>query len=213
MVTYKLCHTQPFCGHYTTTHVSWSPQWTTRGFCWSKFYCPYACNDDNNGTICEKISYQWSAGSYANHLYLQTADATATPITQLPTCQVHLQVSNQHYYYNYYYNHFMALWILSGATWVSQYQKGKTKTNLNFLVQETVSGSGISWAICKSALRPRQITTPAPHHSFFTGWMPFLLPTNSVKALKAMMPIQQCQIIECNKLPVLPTHGNEINTK
>jgi len=33
------------------------------------------------------------------------------------------------------------------------------------LEQETVSGSGISWAICKSAPRPRQITTPAPHHS------------------------------------------------
>jgi len=27
-----------------------------------------------------------------------------------------------------------------------------------------VSGSGISWAICKSAPRSRQITTPAPHH-------------------------------------------------
>ena len=31
--------------------------------------------------------------------------------------------------------------------------------------QETVSGSGISWAICKSAPRSRQITVPAPHHS------------------------------------------------
>ena len=31
-------------------------------------------------------------------------------------------------------------------------------------MQETVSGSGISWAICKSAPRSRQITTPAPHH-------------------------------------------------
>ena len=41
-----------------------------------------------------------------------------------------------------------------------------------------MSGNGISWAICKSASRSRQITTPAPHHSsFFTGRMPFL-PTN-----------------------------------
>jgi len=31
------------------------------------------------------------------------------------------------------------------------------------LKQETVSGSGISSAICKSAPRSRQITTPAPH--------------------------------------------------
>ena len=29
--------------------------------------------------------------------------------------------------------------------------------------QETVSGSGISWAICKSAPRSREMTTPAPH--------------------------------------------------
>jgi len=53
---------------------------------------------------------------------------------------------------------------------VSRYQKGKTKTNLDFLKQETVSGSGVSGAICKSATRPRQITMPASHHSvFFTG--------------------------------------------
>ena len=44
------------------------------------------------------------------------------------------------------------------------------------LKQETVSGSGISWAICKSAPRSRQITTPAPRHSVFTGRMPFLSP-------------------------------------
>ena len=35
------------------------------------------------------------------------------------------------------------------------------------LTQETVSGSGISWAICKSAPCSRQITTLAPHHSVF----------------------------------------------
>ena len=35
------------------------------------------------------------------------------------------------------------------------------------LKQLTVSGSGISWAICMSAPRSRQITKPAPHHSVF----------------------------------------------
>jgi len=35
------------------------------------------------------------------------------------------------------------------------------------LKQLTVSGGGISWAICKSAPRSRQITTSAPHHSVF----------------------------------------------
>ena len=50
----------------------------------------------------------------------------------------------------------------------------KVKTILILLKQETVSGSGISWAICKSAPRSRQITTPAPHHLVFTGRTPFL---------------------------------------
>jgi len=53
----------------------------------------------------------------------------------------------------------------SGTTWVSRYQKGKPIWIL--LKQETVSGSGNSWAICKSASRSRQITTPVPHHSSF----------------------------------------------
>ena len=52
----------------------------------------------------------------------------------------------------------------------------KAKPNWILLKQETVSGSGISWAICKSAPRSRQITMPAPHHSVFTGRMPFLPP-------------------------------------
>ena len=43
----------------------------------------------------------------------------------------------------------------------------KVKPIWILLKQETVSGSGISWAICKSAPRSRQITTPAPHHSVF----------------------------------------------
>ena len=57
----------------------------------------------------------------------------------------------------------------------------KVKPIWILLKQETVSGSGISWAICKSAPRSRQITVPAPYHSFFTGRMPFLPPN------------QQCQ--------------------
>ena len=43
----------------------------------------------------------------------------------------------------------------------------KVKPIWILLKQETVSGSGISWAICNSAPRSRQITTPAPHHSVF----------------------------------------------
>ena len=43
----------------------------------------------------------------------------------------------------------------------------KVKPIWIFLKQETVSGSGIRWAICKSAPHSRQITTPAPHRSDF----------------------------------------------
>ena len=50
----------------------------------------------------------------------------------------------------------------------------KVKPVWILLKQETVSGSGISWDICKSAPHSRQIT--APPLSFFTGRMPFLPP-------------------------------------
>ena len=58
---------------------------------------------------------------------------------------------------------------------------GKVKPIWISLKQETVSGSGISWAICKSAPRCRQITTPAPHHSVFyrTNALPAAQPTAS----------------------------------
>jgi len=43
----------------------------------------------------------------------------------------------------------------------------KVKPMWILLKQETVSGSGISWAICKSAPQSRQTTMPATHHSVF----------------------------------------------
>jgi len=57
------------------------------------------------------------------------------------------------------------------------------------LKQETVSGSGISWAICKSAPRSTHSHTSTPPLSFFTGRMPFLPPN------------QQCQSTEGHKVP------------
>ena len=52
----------------------------------------------------------------------------------------------------------------------------KVKPVWILLKQETVSGSSISWEICKSEPRSREITTQAPHHSVFTGRTPFLPP-------------------------------------
>ena len=64
----------------------------------------------------------------------------------------------------------------SGTTRVSQDQKGKPIWIL--LKQETVSGSGISWAICKSGSRSRQDNHASTQPlKFFTGRMPFL-PSN-----------------------------------
>jgi len=60
------------------------------------------------------------------------------------------------------------------------------RQNQSGLKQETVSGSGIIWAVCMSASRSRQITMPAPHHSvFLQAGRLSCRPTNSVKALKA----------------------------
>ena len=70
--------------------------------------------------------------------------------------------------------------LFSRTTWLSRYQKVKPIWIL--LKQETVGGSGISWAICKSAPCSRQITTPL---FFLQAGCPSCRPTNSVKALKA----------------------------
>ena len=58
----------------------------------------------------------------------------------------------------------------------------KVKPIWILLKHETVSGSGISWAVCKSAPRSRQTTTPPL--SFLQVGCPSCRPNNSVKALK-----------------------------
>ena len=65
----------------------------------------------------------------------------------------------------------------------------KVKPIWILLKQETVSGNGISWAICWSALCSRETTTPAPTTLFLQAGCPSCRPTNSVKALKAQFMI------------------------
>ena len=66
--------------------------------------------------------------------------------------------------------------IMTRTSWVSWHQEGKPF----WILLEQVrwwAGSGISWTICKSsAPRSRQITTPVPYQSVFTGRMSFLPP-------------------------------------
>jgi len=68
--------------------------------------------------------------------------------------------------------------LFSRTACVSQYQKGKTSLDLNEARDDGVMGcSGISWTTCKqSAPCARQMTTPTPHHSIFTGRVLFLTP-------------------------------------
>ena len=61
----------------------------------------------------------------------------------------------------------------------------KVKPIWILLKQEAVSGSGISWAICKSAPCSRHNQASTPPLSFLQAGCPSCCPTNSVKALKA----------------------------
>ena len=70
----------------------------------------------------------------------------------------------------------------------------KVKPIWILLKQETVSGNGISWAICKSAPRSRQTTTPAPHCSVFTGRMPFLPPNQQHQSTEGKHTVNKQQI-------------------
>ena len=58
----------------------------------------------------------------------------------------------------------------------------KVKPIWILLKQETVSGSGISWDICKSAPCSRPMTMPVPHHSVF--YRPDALPAAQPTASK-----------------------------
>jgi len=81
--------------------------------------------------------------------------------------------------------------LVSRTAWVSRYQKGKTSLDLDEARDYGVLGcSGISWIICKqSAPCSRQITTPTPRHSIFTGQMLFLAPNQQCQSTEVMAKI------------------------
>ena len=89
----------------------------------------------------------------------------------------------------------------------------KVKPIWILLKQQTVSGSGISWTICKSASRSRQRTTPAPHHSVF--YRPDALPATQPTASKywrhETMNIMVISRRWCNhhQIDVLLAHNGE----
>ena len=68
--------------------------------------------------------------------------------------------------------------------------------------QETVSGSGISWAICKPAPSSRQITMPAPHHSFFNR--PDALPAAQPTVSKHWRPhMRLSQVVDIHSVTLM----------
>jgi len=71
--------------------------------------------------------------------------------------------------------------------------------------QETVSGSGISWTICKTAPHSRQITTPAPHHSVF--YRPDALPVAQPTVSKHWRHTMILSLDEISRLPVRSTNA------
>ena len=78
-----------------------------------------------------------------------------------------------YYYYYYYYYYYVCLMALFRTIWVSRHHR--VNHSGFYQSKRWWGGSGISWTICKSfAPHSRQITTPLPHHSVFTGRMPFL---------------------------------------
>ena len=75
---------------------------------------------------------------------------------------------------------------------MSRYQKGKT--SLDFTEARDSEWQWHQVAICKSAHRYRQITTPAPHHSVF--YRPGALPAAQRTAPKHV-PSNVCRFVAC----------------
>jgi len=75
-----------------------------------------------------------------------------------------------------YYIRLTAFFLDNPGKPAPEMQNHSGKINLDLLEQEIVSGSGICWAICKSASHSRQIPCQHPTTQFFTGRMPFLPP-------------------------------------
>ena len=90
----------------------------------------------------------------------------------------------------------------------------KAKPIWILLKQDTVSGNGISWAVCKSAPRSRQITTPAPHRSFFTGRMPFLPSNQQCQSTEGILPMFMQEYAGWSrKKHIFSVHHTNVNVK
>ena len=86
------------------------------------------------------------------------------PITHSASKQSHIHYNTGNTHTHTYTHTRLTALCLGLPRWAGT---RKVKPIWILLKQETVSGSGISWAIRKFAPCSRQITTPAPHRSVF----------------------------------------------
>ena len=112
-------------------------------------------------------------------------------VSDIPQCKLHYGKQRMYFQGNYYliissilvnitHTHTRLTALFAGLPrWAGT---RKVKPIWILLKHETVSGSGISWAICKSASSYRQITTPTPHNSIF--YRPDALPATQPTASK-----------------------------
>jgi len=138
------------------------------------------------------LTYQMSVTKYTNKTIL-----------------LFLSTATSKWFYYSTHRHTQPFYCSSGicpgrTTRVSRYQKGKTrkvKTNLDLLEQEIVSGSGICWAICKSAPHPRQ---PRQHPTTQFFYRPDALPADQPTASKHWRQDPTTALV-CDQFLLAPT--------
>ena len=116
---------------------------------------------------------------------LKIAKCTVDKLNAIDTSKYTTTPTHTHTHVHAHTHHLMDL-CLGLPRWTGT---RKVKPIWILLKQQKMSGSDISWAMCKSVPCFRQINMPAHHNwSFFTGRMPFLPPnqqhqstTNSIK--------------------------------
>jgi len=109
------------------------------------------------------ICWQRGSARIRPPLLQQSSDISCPLGSQQQTCSSGLLLWARAQMHGHYNNHLTASFP-GQPGWAGT---RKVKPIWILLEQETVSGSGISWATCKSAPRSRQITTSVPHHSVF----------------------------------------------
>ena len=135
---------------------------------WWNLHLQYTAHSCNISKYCAVLKCLFTLGT--------SADSQGTVILALHI--IHGCIEQPQSLWRVHNTHHLVTLCLGLPGWAST---RKVKPIWILLKQETVSGSGISWAICKSAPRSRQITTPVPHHSvlYRPGALPAAQPTAS----------------------------------